>query len=430
MYSALEVFVYLFLFRYIRLIINVISHWTFKPIPPPDDPTYTSQDVTVIIPSITGDGDELRETIRGCLNANPFEVILVTVDANLKRAYAMAAAIHSKKIRVLSVTQANKRRQMSRAIPEVLTSITVFADDDVIWPPKVLKWMLAPFEDPKMGGVGTNQSLRRGENLSFTGWVWDYLGSIYLRRRNFDISACTHMDGGLPCLSGRTVAYRTHILQDPDFTFDFTNETWRSYQLNADDDNFITRWMVSHHWKTYVQYHKECEVQTTLERGPKYIKQCLRWLRSNWRSNLTSMFVERGVWRQQPWSTYAVQQTTLTGWPLLIDSALVCLCWRITRPYTLDEKVFYRGLLIAWIIFSKIVKNLEHYVRYPVDLLLLPIGIGFAYLHGSVLKLYALFTLDVTAWGSRDGADNDDASRMIRIHPGAGSSSLRKAMAY
>ncbi|TKA77789.1 hypothetical protein B0A49_03954 [Cryomyces minteri] len=347
MYSALEVFVYLFLFRYVRLIINVISHWTFKPIPPPDDPTYTSQDVTVIIPSIAGDGDELQETIRGCLSANPFEVILVTVDANLKRAYAMAAAIHSKKIRVLSVTQANKRRQMSRAIPEVLTSITVFADDD-----------------------------------------------------------------------------------DPEFTFGFTNETWRSYQLNADDDNFITRWMVSHHWKTYVQYHKECEVQTTLERGPKYMKQCLRWLRSNWRSNLTSMFVERDVWRQQPWSTYAVQQTTLTGWPLLIDSALVYLCWRITRPYTHDEKMFYRGLLIAWIIFSKIVKNLEHYVRHPVDLLLLPIGIGFAYLHGSVLKLYALFTLDVTAWGSRDGADNDDATRMIRIHPDAGSSLLRKAMAY
>lgn len=280
------------MFRYLRLVVNLISNWTFKPIPPPENPTYTSQDVTVIIPTIDSDGDELRRTIEGCLATQPFEIIIVTIDANIKRAMQMAAAINAKKIRVLSIAKANKRSQMCEAIPQVQTKITILADDDVIWPRTLLPWMLAPFEDPKMGGVGTSQRLKRPEKLT----VWSFLGSLYLERRNFDCSACLHIDGGLPCLSGRTVAYRTNILQDEAFAYGFTHETWRTFQLNADDDNFITRWMYSHGYKIAMQYHKAAEVQTTLEDSPKYLKQCLRWIRSNWRSNLTSMFVERHYW--------------------------------------------------------------------------------------------------------------------------------------
>jgi len=280
------------IFRYLRLFVNTIAYWTFRPIPIPDEPLYTPQDVTIIIPTLDGEGEALRETIRTCLANDPFEIILVTLDKNVQKASQMAEQL-SKRIRVLSVGRANKRRQMCRAIPEVTTDIIVFADDDVIWGPKVLTWMLSPFEDPQMGGVGTCQRLRREVNPN----IYNWLGAAYLIRRNFDIAACTHMDGHLPCLSGRTVAYRTDIIQDPEFTMEFAQETWRAHQLNTDDDNFLTRWMVSHNWKTYVQFHKECEVQTTLEDNWKYIYQCLRWSRSNWRSNLKSMFTEAHVWR-------------------------------------------------------------------------------------------------------------------------------------
>jgi len=226
------------------------------------------------------------------VKAQPYEVILVTVDANVEHLSRIANSINAKKIRVLSIKQANKRRQLCRAIPEVTTRITVFVDDDVILPPKLLPWMLAPFENPRMGGVGTSQRLKRKERTS----IWSFLGAAYLERRNFDCSACLHIDGGLPCLSGRTVAYRSNILRDDAFAHSFTHEEWRTCQLNADDDNFMTRWMYSHEWKIAMQYHKEAEVQTTLEDSPKYLSQCLRWVRSNWRSNLTSLFVERHYW--------------------------------------------------------------------------------------------------------------------------------------
>lgn len=249
--------------------------------------------MTVVIPTIEGDGEQLRGTITSCLATQPFEIIIVTIDANVARASQMAAEINPKKIRILSVPKANKRSQMCRAIPDVTTRITIFADDDVSWPRTLMRWILAPFEDESMGGVGTSQRLVRPAKLS----LWTFLGSLYLERRNFDCAACLHLDGGLPCLSGRTVAYRTRILQDEDFICGFTNETWRTFQLNADDDNFITRWLYTHKWKITMQYHKAAEVQTTLEDSPKYLKQCLRWIRSNWRSNLTSMFVEAHCWR-------------------------------------------------------------------------------------------------------------------------------------
>lgn len=289
------------LYRYTRLVINLFAFWTFKPIPIPENPTLNTQDVTVILPSLDGEGEELERTIESILKNEPKELILVTIDENRPKAEAtigkMPASYH-KRLRCMSVKHANKRRQMARAIPEVTTKIIVFADDDVTWPSKTLQWILAPFEDEKFGGVVTCQRLRRAVSPNFSERIYGFLGALYLERRNFDCASTTHMDGGVPCLSGRTVAYRASILQDKEFTSGFTDEKWwfGQYQLNADDDNFITRWMVSHGWETYMQYHPECEVETTLEDNPKFLKQCLRWARSNWRSNLTSLFIEKYIW--------------------------------------------------------------------------------------------------------------------------------------
>ena len=265
--------------------------------PIPENPRLTSKDVTVVVPSLDGDGGELWDTIRSILATEPYEIILVTIGANLLRAQVMVKSMGSHRIRICSVAHPNKRRQMVRAIPEVLTEITIFADDDVTWPKKLLPWMLAPLEDQRYGGVGTNQRLRRAEAPTLRQRFWGYLGALYLERRNFDCAACMYMDGGLPCLSGRTVAYRTKTLKDDAFIHGFTHEEWLGqYQLNADDDNFITRWLVSHDQRIAYQYHKEAEVQTTLEDNSKFLKQCLRWSRSNWRSNVTSMFRDGHVW--------------------------------------------------------------------------------------------------------------------------------------
>ncbi|KAK2801846.1 hypothetical protein FQN50_007591 [Emmonsiellopsis sp. PD_5] len=406
----------LFLYRYVRLVVNLIAVWTFRPIPPPENPTLTSQDVSIIIPTLQGCGDELEETIRTILVNEPFQIFLVTIDANRGNAEKMLKNMPASKTRIqlLSIPKANKRRQMVRAIPEVQTKITVFVDDDVSWPRRELAWLLAVFEkDPIYGGAATCQRLRRADSpLMSMQRVWDFLGALYLERRNFDCAATTHVDGGMPCLSGRTAAYRTKILQDPEFTHSFTNEEWwyGKYELNADDDNFLSRWMVSHGWETYYQYHPEVEIQTTLENNPKFLKQCVRWSRSNWRSNLTTLFQEAVVCRQ-PWSTYAVYLTTLSPPAFLGDYALIALCQEGTRDWDEDSRNLILHSLYVWMFVSKFIKLLGHYIRYPVDFVLLPVSIFFGYFHGLV-KLYAACSLNVTTWGTRDGADASDAERM------------------
>ncbi|KAK4938203.1 hypothetical protein LTR66_015113 [Elasticomyces elasticus] len=414
----LHIFGLLYIYRYLRLVVNLYLFWTVKPISIPDNPSLCPKDVTVILPTLDGEGKELERTVQSILKNEPKELILVTIDDNLHKAQALTASMPAAdygRIRCMSVKQANKRRQMARAIPEVTTEITVFADDDVDWPVRLLQRILAPFEQEKYGGVVTCQRLRRAENPSATERVWNFLGALYLERRNFDCAAMTKADGGMPCISGRTVGYRTKILQDVAFTSGFTDEKWGwgQYQLNADDDNFITRWLLSHGWENYMQYHRECEVQTTLENDSKFLKQCLRWARSNWRSNCTSLFNERHVWKHQPWSTYAVQLTTLSPPAIVGDLALWALLYLAVQDWAAQDANIAFYCFAGWMTFSKFIKLVTHFVRFPTDIFLWPVSVLFGWCHGFI-KIHAFLTMTETTWGSRAGADADDEQRLIR----------------
>jgi len=111
-----------------------------------------------------------------------------------------------------------------------------------------------------------------------------------------------------------------------------------------------------------------------------------------------------------------VLQTTLTSWSLAYDVLLAWLFWHISSHLQEQPKQIARALVYLWILLlCRIVKYLEHFVRYPSDLkyvLLIPL---FGYFHASFIKLHAMFTLHVTTWGSRAGADANDSFRMIEL---------------
>jgi hypothetical protein len=241
--------------------------------------------------------EELRPSLESILACDPFEMILVTTDEKRQDLEVLVNSMARSNIRVLSTPIANKRLQVCEALPKVNTPLTIMADDDVTWPSTLMPWILAPFEDPKIGGVGTCQRVRREWDAPWSTQIWNWLGAAYIERRNFEISATHNIDGGTSCMSGRTGAYRSEILRSHEFLHGFRNEKWRTWILNADDDNFVTRWLVSHQWKTWIQYNRECEIETTLENGVKFLYQCSRWARSNWRSNWTSMVRERYIWK-------------------------------------------------------------------------------------------------------------------------------------
>ncbi|KAH8597591.1 glycosyltransferase family 2 protein [Bisporella sp. PMI_857] len=401
--------------RYIRFLFNTLSHWAYKSIPIPESPQYTSKDVTVIIPTIHDNFEELRDSLQSILSCHPFELLLVTTADKYDKLKAFVKTLEASNIQVYYTAIANKRIQVCEAIPKVKTTFMVMADDDVTWPRTMLPWVLAPFEDPtygaKFGGVGTCQRVKRLRSGPWMPRIWNWLGAAYIERRNFEISATHGIDGGTSCMSGRTCCFRSEILQSPLFLEGFKTERWGKYQLNADDDNFVTRWLVSHNWKTYVQYNHECQLETTLENNKKFLYQCSRWARSNWRSNYTSLFTERHVWRQQPWSTYALHIATFTSLAFVMDPLIVYITYRAAIDFIPGHEWYAVAAQLGFMFITKVVKLLGLFSREPFDLIFLPVSILFGYFHG-LIKLWAFFTLRMTSWGSRPDGDTNDSHRM------------------
>lgn len=285
------------------------------------------------------------------------------------------------------------------------TPVTVLCDDHVFWPEHFLSYILAPFENRHVGSVGTCKRVRRiNQGFSFADY-WNFIGALYLERHNFEIAATNNLDGGVFVLSGRTSAHRTEIIQTQSFIDSFTTEKFFFEifgPLNADDDNFITRWVVNRGWRIAIQYSPGARIETTLGEYPKFLAQCLRWARTTWRSNCTSLFHDGTVWYTQPWCIYAVYLTSFLNFALFYDSALFYSLW-LALDHSSNKPIGVKTAMIAlatWIFCSKLVKPFPHFWRNPGDLIYLPGYIFFGYFH-SLIKLYAMLTFYNTSWGGR-----------------------------
>jgi hypothetical protein len=232
------------------------------------------------------------------------------------------------------------------------------------------------------------------------GWAsfWNMIGALYLERNNYEHRATIAIDGGVYVIPGRTSAHRTIVLQDQKFIQAFTNDYiffGKIGPLNADDDNFITRWYDGHGWKISFQDCEDARLETTIGTYPKFLSQCLRWARTTWRSNPTVLLTERGMWMRHPWCIYAVYLTSFINFALFYDAALLYTLYKCDFG---DAKTMV--LLWGWILFHKLYKVLPYFSRYPEDLIYLPAYIAFIYCH-SLIKLWAGVTFYELAWGSR-----------------------------
>ncbi|POS84023.1 hypothetical protein EPUL_003773 [Erysiphe pulchra] len=381
------------LHRYVRTLGNFFSHWLYKSFSKTLKPSFTANDVTVIIPTIHNNFEELRDPLQSILACQPFELLLVTTTDKYEKLVNFTKSLDASNIRVFHVQIANKRKQVCEAIPKVRTSIIVMADDD------------------RIGAVGPNQRVKRLRSGPLPALIFNWLGAAYIERRNFEISATHGIDGGTSCMSGRTCAFRAEILKSPLFLHGFKNERWGQYHLNADDDNFITRWLVANKWKTWIQYNKETEIETTLENNIKFLYQCSRWARSNWRSNYTSLFTERHVWKQQIWCTYALHIATFTSLSFVFDPLIIYLAIKASSILPGNWPQYAITIQCIFMLWTKIIKLVGLFSREPLDIIFLPVSILFGYFHGFI-KVYALLTLRMTSWGSRPDGETNDNERM------------------
>ena len=105
-------------------------------------------------------------------------------------------------------------------------ALACFTDDDAIWSRSLLRFLLAPFNDDRMGGTGSNQIMRpSGRDARPT--PFERIANMRLSERMFEGGASTFYDGSVSCLSGRTALYHKRVLEPREvFEEAFCNEYW------------------------------------------------------------------------------------------------------------------------------------------------------------------------------------------------------------
>ena len=384
-----------FTLRYLRTVVSIFAYLLFKPYPIAEHPQYTSEDVTVIVPTTFKTPVELLQCFQSINECSPTHIFVVTADGNVRLVRELCALNSIKNVSVLGVAKLNKRNQMLMAVDQVKTEIIVFADDDVFWPENFLNHLLAIFEDPYVGAGGARQRVRRNPSPN----IFNFLGIGYLERRVWNNITTNAIDGSISTLSGRTAAYRTEILKNDEFSYYFLNDKWLGKPLNTDDDKCLTRYVYSHGWKIAIQ--TSTMIETTLEDNWGYVDQCMGWTRGHWRGNLTVMTNE-SYWRsiRYAWGAYVIYLGQLQTPALLVDGFLFYLLHLALVDLSATARMWAFIAFGVWIFFTKSLKTIPHYIRHPADMRFIPISVLFSYVHG-VFNVYALFTLGTTVWGSQ-----------------------------
>lgn len=400
--SAMSLFIIAVAVRYTRTIVNAIAFWTYKALPLKTR-KFANHDVTVLVPTRFDDLQSLEKTVVSILREAPKHVILSITEDNVSAAKYFLSNVKSKipsltTVSAVGNTELGKRRQMVTAWKQVNSPLAVFCDDDIVWSPGYLNFLIRPLEDDAVGAAGTKMATIRNEKPS----VWNILGIAYLERRNFNTGAINRLEGATSTLSGRCCAYRSKIIQDPQFEGDFLEEKWRGKLIKAGDDKSLTRMLFVRGWRITLQFDERFVLYTTQEDNVKFLSQAVRWARSHWLGNFQSLLNHRYCYTVHPWTFYSFYLASFWQFSIASDSLLIWLLQRALKSVdaTSSQSLYSMLLLIVWLLASKQLKMLQHFKRYPEDMRFIPVLWLFSYYH-TFISLYALITFNSESWVGR-----------------------------
>jgi hyaluronan synthase len=367
------------LFRWIMWLLKRIPASFYRPIQNEYDTT-----ATIITPVYNEDPVLFRLAIESWIANKPDRIIAVidTTDTT-----CMAIAETYPEVDVIPIDIPGKRPALAAGVDATTTDIVVLVDSDVIWDADVLKKVKMPFADPKIGGVGTRQSMYPSDGKTAT--IWERMADIYLDIRYSDeVPATTRWGRAVSCLSGRTAAYRTTLLQS--LREPFLNETFNGIPCMSGDDKRYTCLVLQNGFNTWNQLN--AQVYSTFKPNfAGFIKQRVRWSRNSFRSDLRALW-QGWVWRY-PYLAFMLIDKTIAPFTLLVGPIVLILAILIGHWQLV-------GALLLWWHVSRAFKLLPHLRRRPADWLILPFFIGITY-YMSLVKAYALFTINEHKWLTR-----------------------------
>lgn len=340
--------------------------------------------VTIVTPVYNEDPVVFTKALASWKENAPSEIIAVidyTDKACIKIFETFSRNFNGAKLIITKVP--GKRPALADGIKAATSEIIALVDSDTIWSDNLLRNSLPPFNDPKVAGVATYQSVLDPE--TFAQKIFDIqLDLRYLHEYPFLAAA----GDALVCLSGRTAIYRRLVILP--MVDDLVHETFLGRPVISGDDKRLTYLVLAAGWK--VAYQSNAHVYTPGMAGlGDFLKQRLRWTRNSLRSDIKAL---------------------AQGWPLRHPALLFYQVDKFFQSFVivLSPIFFIIALLyqewvtalviLAWWVISRTIKMHHHLSKRPSDILILPGFILMTFLMG-VLRIYALFTLNTQGWITR-----------------------------
>ncbi|WP_329426392.1 glycosyltransferase family 2 protein [Streptosporangium sp. NBC_01495] len=340
--------------------------------------------VSVVVPSYREDAEILVRCLASWLAQDPQEVIIV-VDVADTDCHAKLQEVTDPRLRVLVYEHSGKRSALGVGIRAARGEVVVFADSDTWWQPGLLAAVQMPFEDPAVGGVGTQQNV-----FQRTSSVWRRIADWLVNLRYYDYVPAMGSRGGVACLSGRTAAYRREAIL-PVLTH-LENEFFLGRRCIAGDDGRLTWLVLASGYKTVHQSSARA-ISMFPDSFRAFVKQRVRWSRNSYRCYLTAL------WKGWLWKTPLVTKVTV----------LQILLTPVTMGVTLAYLFFSRleltplgiGLAVGWLLLGRGVRGWSHLRRHPGEILLLPLLCLVVIMIALPIKLYAFLTMNKQGWLTR-----------------------------
>jgi cellulose synthase/poly-beta-1,6-N-acetylglucosamine synthase-like glycosyltransferase len=339
---------------------------------------------TIVTPVYNEDPVLFRKAIESWIANKPDRIIAVI---DVTDTTCMAIAAEYPEVDTIPIDVPGKRAALAVGVDATTTELVVLVDSDVFWEADVLQKLKMPFIDPKIGGVGTRQNMYPSDGREPT--LWERLADIYLDIRYADeVPATTRWGRAVSCLSGRTAAYRTELLQS--LREPFLNETfWGTHCMSGDDKRY-TSLVLQNGYHTWNQL--DARVYSTFKPDFKgFQKQRIRWSRNSFRSDLRALW-QGWVWRY-PYLAFMLIDKTIAPFTLLVGPVVLLLA------IVLGNWQLVAALLIWWHV-SRAIKIAPHLLRQPRDLFIIPVFVVMNY-YMSLVKAYSLFTIRQHKWLTR-----------------------------
>jgi hyaluronan synthase len=281
-----------------------------------------------------------------------------------------------------------KRAAMAEGVRRATGEIIVFIDSDTVIKKNALRYIVAPFANPRIGGTtGKVQVENRFKNL-----LTRMLGVRYILSFDFYRSTASTY-GGVVCLSGVLSAYRKELL---DIVIPHWKEqTFLGVICTYGDDRSLTNYVLRKGYNT--AYCRDAVASTLApETVSRLVRMLVRWNRSFVRESIILL--------KYLFDLQVIKKRKL----LFFDSVITCmlpvfmLAMVITMYVRVIRDPVYGFAVVASIILMALIYML-FYVRSEHDWQFV-YGIAYAFFFISVLIWilpFATLTLKRTHWGTR-----------------------------